>query len=102
MRWCSVNFQCRGVLLSWTGVGQGPNALAVGAGGDLFKHFSLVYRFSFFLPLSLWETARYRLKYYLKRPDIESTLSQHCFYVAWPRLLTQWPGEQGILYTTAG
>ena len=53
MRWCSVNFQCRGVLLSWTGVGQGPNALAVGAGGDLFKHFSLVYRFSFFLPLSL-------------------------------------------------
>ena len=27
------NFQCRGVLLLWIGVGQGPTALAVGAGG---------------------------------------------------------------------
>ena len=28
-----VNFQCRGVLLIWIIVGQGPIVLAVGAGG---------------------------------------------------------------------
>ena len=34
VRWCWVNFQCRGVLLVWiVVVGQGPSALAVGAGG---------------------------------------------------------------------
>ena len=33
VRWCWVNFQCRGVLLIWIIVGQGPTALAVGAGG---------------------------------------------------------------------
>ena len=33
MRWCWVNFQCRGVLLIWIIVGQGPTALAVGAVG---------------------------------------------------------------------
>ena len=39
VRWCWVNFQCRGVLLLWITVGQGPTALAVGAGGGLFGHF---------------------------------------------------------------
>ena len=38
-RRCWVNFQCRGVLLVWMMVGQGPIALAVGAGGGLFGHF---------------------------------------------------------------
>ena len=33
VRWCWVNFQCRGVLLIWLIVGQEPTALAVGAGG---------------------------------------------------------------------
>ena len=33
MRRCWVNFQCRGVLLVWKMVGQGPVALAVGTGG---------------------------------------------------------------------
>ena len=42
-------------------VGQGPIALAVGAGGGCLDIFSLVYHFSFLSP-SLWETARYRLK----------------------------------------
>ena len=42
-------------------VGQGPIALAVGAGGGCLGIFSLVCRFSFLTP-SLWETARYRLK----------------------------------------
>ena len=47
-----VNFQCRGVLLIWIIVGQGPVALAVGAGGGSLDIFSLVYLFSF-LPPSL-------------------------------------------------
>ena len=67
VRWCWVNFQCRGVLLVWMIVGQGPIALAVGAGGGCLDIFSLIYLFSFLSP-SLWETARYRLKYCLKGP----------------------------------
>ena len=51
----------------WIIVGQGPTALAVGAGGGCLDFFSLVYHFSFLTP-SLWETARYRLKYCLKGP----------------------------------
>ena len=48
-------------------VGQGPIALAVGAGGGGLDIFTLIYP-SFPLSPSLWETARYRLKYCLKRP----------------------------------
>ena len=48
-------------------VGQGPTALAVGAGGGCLDIFTLIYPFSPFSP-SLWETARYRLKYCLKGP----------------------------------
>ena len=50
----------------WMIVGQGPIAIAVGAGGGVWT-FLLS---SFLSPLSpsLWETARYRLKYCLKRP----------------------------------
>ena len=48
-------------------VGQGPTALAVGAGGGCLDIFTLIC--PFFLPSpSLWETARYRLKYCLKGP----------------------------------
>ena len=67
VRRCWVNFQCRGVLLIWIIVGQGPIALAVGAGGGCLDIFSLICHFSFLSP-SLWETARYRLKYCLKGP----------------------------------
>ena len=67
VRRCWVNFQCRGVLLIWIIVGQGPIALAIGAGGGCLDIFSLIYHFSFLSP-SLWETARYRLKYCLKGP----------------------------------
>ena len=42
----------------WIILGQGPTALAVGAGGRCLDIFSLVYHFSFLTP-SLWETARY-------------------------------------------
>ena len=48
-------------------VGQGPIALAVGAGGGGLDIFTLIYP-SFPLSPSLWETARYRLKYCLKGP----------------------------------
>ena len=48
-------------------VGQGPVALAVGAGGGCLDIFSLICPFSPLSP-SLWETARYRLKYFLKGP----------------------------------
>ena len=51
----------------WITVGQGPTALAVGAGGGCMDIFTLIYPF-FPLSPSLWETARYRLKYCLKGP----------------------------------
>ena len=51
----------------WITVGQGPTALAVGAGGGCLDIFTLIYPFSPLSP-SLWETARYRLKYCLKGP----------------------------------
>ena len=50
----------------WMIVGQGPIVLAVGAGGGCLDILSS----SILSPLSpsLWKTARYRLKYCLKRP----------------------------------
>ena len=59
----------------WITVGQGPIALAVGAGGGCLDIFSLVYPF-FPLSPSLWETARYRLKYCLKGPLNPKTTNQ--------------------------
>ena len=50
VRRCCVNFQRRGVLLIWLIVGQGPIALAVGAGGRYLDIFSLVCLFSFLSP----------------------------------------------------
>ena len=44
-------------------VGQGPIALAVGANGVVWT-----FLLSSILSPSLWETARYRLKYCLKGP----------------------------------
>ena len=51
----------------WITVGQGPTALVVGAGGGCLDIFTLIYPFPSLSP-SLWETARYRLKYCLKGP----------------------------------
>ena len=51
----------------WVIVGQGPMALAVGAGVGCLGIFTLLYPFSPLSP-SLRETARYRLKYCLKGP----------------------------------
>ena len=59
----------------WITVGQGPIALAVDAGGCCLDFFTLVYPF-FPLSLSLWETARYRLKYCLEGPLNPKTTNQ--------------------------
>ena len=75
VRWSWVNFQCRGVLLVWIRVGQGPTALAVGAGGGCLDIFTLIYPFSLLSP-SLWETTRYRLKYCLRGSLIPKTTNQ--------------------------
>ena len=62
----------------WISVGQGPTALAVGAGGGCLDIFTLIYSFS---PLSpcLWETARYRLKYCFKGPLNQKQPANHIF-----------------------
>ena len=75
VRWSWLNFQCRGVLLVWIRVGQGPTAFAVGAGGGCLDIFTLVYPFSSLSP-SLWETTRYRLKYCLKGSLSPKTTNQ--------------------------
>ena len=49
----------------WMRVGQGPIALAVGAGRRCLDVFTPLYLFSPLSP-SLWETVRHRLKYCLK------------------------------------
>ena len=46
-----------GVLLIWIRVGQGPTALAMGAGRGCLDIFTLVYYFPF-RSRSLWETVR--------------------------------------------
>ena len=51
VRRCWVTFQCRGVLLTLCRVGQGPTALAVGAGGDCLDFF--LSRLSFLISFSL-------------------------------------------------
>ena len=65
--WCDGAGKLRvlGRPTIWITVGQGPTALAVGAGGGCLDIFTLVYHF-FPLSPSLWESARYRLKYCLK------------------------------------
>ena len=56
-------------------VGQGPTALAVGAGGGCLDIFTLIYPFTSLSP-SLWEAAQYRLKYCLKGPLSPKPTSQ--------------------------
>ena len=59
----------------WITVGQGPAALAVGAGGGCLDIFTLISPFSSLSP-SLWETTRYRLKYCLKGSLSPNTTNQ--------------------------
>ena len=53
-----------GLSTFWLIVGQGPIALAVGAGGGCLDIFTLLYPVSPLSP-SRWETDRYRPKYCL-------------------------------------
>ena len=65
----------------WITVGQGPTALAVGAVGGCLDIFTLIYPF-FPLSPSLWEMARYRLKYCLKgllNPKQPTNQPIHCY-----------------------
>ena len=61
-------------------VGQGPTALAVGAGGGCLDIFTFIYPFSSLSP-SLRETARYRLKYCLKGPLNPKQPTNHSFVI---------------------
>ena len=76
------NFQCRGVVLIWIPVGQGPTVFAVGADEGFstslppppapLNHIS-------FLSLYLLETARCRLKYCVKDMLIPNQLTNQIF-----------------------
>ena len=59
----------------WITVGQGPTALAVGAGGGCMDIFTLIYPF-FPLSPSLWEMARYRLIYLLSQRAVKRKTNQ--------------------------
>ena len=63
----------------WMIVGQGPIALAIGAGGGCLDIFTLLYPFSRLSP-SLWEMARYRLKYCLKGPFNPNIQPTSCLF----------------------
>ena len=65
----------------WVTVGQGPTALAVGGSGGRLDIFTLIYPFFPHTP-SLWEPARYRLKYCLKGllyPNQPTYQTKHAF-----------------------
>ena len=67
VQWCWVKLPVPGRPTICITVGQGPPALAVGAGWGCLDSFTLICHFSFSpLSPSLWETAQYRLKYCLK------------------------------------
>ena len=74
---------------TWITVGQGPAALAVGAGWGCLDIFTLIYLFSPLSP-SLWETARYRLKYCLKGPLNPKQTTKISLY----RAISQREGER--------
>ena len=67
--WCdgAAKTSSAGASYNLDTVEQGPTALAVSADGGCLDIFTLIYPFSPLSP-SLWETARYRLKYCLKGP----------------------------------
>ena len=61
--------------------------ITVGAGGGCLDIFTLIYPFSPFSP-SLWETARYRLKYCLKGPLNPKQPTNQLFFLPLSR---RWP-----------
>ena len=90
VRWCWVNFQSRGVL-QFEYCRARAYCARSRCGRGLFGHFYsylLIYPFSLLSP-SLWETARYRLKYCLKGPlNPKQPTNQHCILsIEWPLLV---------------
>ena len=73
----------------WMTVGQGPTVLAAGAGGGCLDIFTLV------CPFSLWETARYRLKYCLKGPLNQKQPTNQLF--CWCFIITLWTPASFIM-----
>ena len=67
----------------WIIVGQGPTALAAGAVGGCLGIFTLISPLSPLSP-SLWETARYRLKYCLKGPLSPKQPTNQSHQISWP------------------
>ena len=86
VRWCWVKLPVPGRPTFWMIVGQGPIALAVGAGGGSLDIFTLLYPFSPLSP-SLWEKARYRLKYCLKGPLNQKQPTNQIFSLFQPYVL---------------
>ena len=84
----------------WITVGQGPTALAVGADEGCLDIFILIYPF-FPLSPSLWETARYRLKYCLKGPLNPKTTNQPTTSFQPCCRAAQW-GEVDLVYEGQG
>ena len=78
VRWYWEKLPVPGRPTIWITEGQGPAALAVGAG-----IFTLSFPF-FLLSPSLWETARYRLKYCLKGPLNPKPTNQPTNQPNWP------------------
>ena len=78
----------------WMIVGQGPTALPEGAGGGCLEILTLVYPFSPLSP-SVWETARYRLKYCLKRPLNPKQPTNQPTYPKWQGTFSSWFQSSG-------
>ena len=69
VRWSWVNFQCRGASYNFDDSRARAYCACNRCGWGCLDIFTLLYPFSS-LPPSLWETARYRLKYCLKGPQL--------------------------------
>ena len=54
VQWCWVNFHCQGATI-WITLGQGPTALAVGAGGGCLDIFTLIYCYKVYVPINLFK-----------------------------------------------
>ena len=64
----------------WITIGQGPTALAVGAGGGCLDIFTLIYPF-FLLSPSLWEAAEILSQRAVKPKTNQPTNQLSCFII---------------------
>ena len=79
MRLWWVNFQCRGVLLIWIRVGQGPSALTKGSGGVCLDFFFSRLSFLFSFSLSLGD-APIQTEIMSQRAVQPKTINQPTFF----------------------